>query len=94
MKFRFALLASLVVASGASAAESEDTRPPELASLSISPTEVDVTGASAKVTVTARVEDNLSGVNYVEMTVTSSATGTISGTFGTNINGNYGQWNG
>jgi len=45
----------------ASIVASSDTEAPQLISLGISPTEVDVSNASASITVTARITDNLSG---------------------------------
>jgi hypothetical protein len=65
-KFLAAVLAvltvvALITASGASADESEDITPPELVSLSIEPTEVDVTEGSQKVTVVAHIKDDRSG---------------------------------
>ncbi|HJZ37769.1 MAG TPA: Ig-like domain repeat protein [Solirubrobacterales bacterium] len=60
-------IASLIAASGASAAESEDTTPPEIVGLSFSPKEVDVTESSAEVTVTAHLEDDLSGATEIYM---------------------------
>jgi hypothetical protein len=46
-----------------------DTTAPELTSLSISPTEVDVTEAAAEVTVTAQVDDDVSGIAGVTMSL-------------------------
>jgi Bacterial Ig-like domain (group 3)/IPT/TIG domain len=58
-------IASLIAATGASAAE--DHEPPELVSLSISPSEVNVAEASRSVTITAHLKDNLSGVDLADI---------------------------
>jgi Bacterial Ig-like domain (group 3)/IPT/TIG domain len=58
-------IASLAAATGASAAE--DHEPPELVSLSISPSQVNVAEASQSVTITAHLKDNLSGVDLADI---------------------------
>jgi hypothetical protein len=50
-----------------------DTAAPEITSLSITPTEVDVTEASQTVTITAHVDDELSGVQFVNVVLASPA---------------------
>jgi hypothetical protein len=57
----FPVAAVFCLFSGFSAAGSEDMVPPQLISLGIAPTQVDITDADAKVTVTARITDNLAG---------------------------------
>ena len=56
-------VAALVFAvAGSARAQTSDTTPPVLASLSFSPAKIDTSNASQQVTLTARMTDNLSGV--------------------------------
>jgi hypothetical protein len=72
-----------------------DTTPPQLVSLSIAPTAVDVTLAAATVGITTRVTDDLSGVQFVCAALRSPSgtqttnTNCVGRTSGTALDGTY-----
>lgn len=93
----FTVVAAFAAAQTLSMAQSDDTTPPTLVTLSFSTASVNVSTAAQNLTVNATSTDNLSGVNYGYITFTSpsgqTAGGTQSGFFartsGTDLNGGY-----
>lgn len=75
-----ALTALLLLVPVPGFAQIEDTEPPILTGLTITPSTVDVTGGSQPVEIFADVEDNLSGVDRVVVRIQSPTAGQRGGT--------------